>query len=58
MLTQDSWGVADALATRLTEKGLSVAKVGFEFGAKAVTEQEELSGHTYRADPGSEEQIA
>ena len=58
VLTQDSWGVADALATRLTEKGLSVAKVGFEFGAKAVTEQEELSGHTYRADPGSEEQIA
>ena len=58
VLTQDSWGVADALATRLTGKGLSVAKIGFEFGAKAVTEQEELSGHTFRADPGSEEQIA
>ena len=58
VLTQDSWGVADALATRLSAKGLSVAKVGFEFGAKSVTEQEELSGHTYRADPGSEEQIA
>jgi len=58
VLTQDSWGVADALASRLSEKGLSVAKVGFEFGAKAVTEQEELSGHTYRADPGSEDQIA
>ena len=51
VLTQDSWGVADALATRLSAKGLSVAKVGFEFGAKSVTEQEELSGHTYRADP-------
>ena len=58
VLTQDSWGVADALATRLSAKGLSVAKVGFEFGAKSVTEQEELSGHTYRADPGSEAQIA
>ena len=58
VLTQDSWGVADALANRLADKGLSVAKIGFEFGAKAVTEQEELSGHTYRADPGSEEQIA
>ena len=58
VLTQDSWGVADALATRLSAKGLSVAKVGFEFGAKSMTEQEELSGHTYRADPGSEEQIA
>ena len=58
VITQDSWGVADALAQRLTDKGLSVAKVGFEFGAKSVTEQEELSGHTYRADPGSEEQIA
>ena len=58
VITQDSWGVADALAQRLAGKGLSVAKVGFEFGAKAVTEQEELSGHTYRADPGSEEQIA
>ena len=58
VLTQDSWGVADALASRLSAKGLSVAKVGFEFGAKSVTEQEELSGHTYRADPGSEEQIA
>ena len=58
VITQDSWGVADALAQRLADKGLSVAKVGFEFGAKAVTEQEELSGHTYRADPGSEEQIA
>ena len=58
VLTQDNWGVADALATRLSQKGLSIAKVGFEFGAKAVTEQEELSGHTYRADPGSEEQIA
>ncbi|RJU88565.1 MAG: KR domain-containing protein, partial [Candidatus Poseidoniales archaeon] len=58
VLTQDSWGVADALATRLTAKGLSVAKIGFEFGAKMVTEQEELSGHTFRADPGSEEQIA
>ena len=58
VLTQDSWGVADALADRLVEKGLSVAKIGFEFGAKSVTEQEELSGHTFRADPGSEEQIA
>ena len=58
VLTQDSWGVADALASRLSAKGLSVAKVGFEFGAKSVTEQEELSGHTYRADPSSEEQIA
>ena len=48
VLTQDSWGVADALASRLSAKGLSVAKVGFEFGAKSVTEQEELSGHTYR----------
>ena len=58
VVTQDSWGVADALAQRLSDKGISVAKIGFEFGAKAVTEQEELSGHTYRADPGSEEQIA
>ncbi|MFL2961918.1 MAG: beta-ketoacyl synthase N-terminal-like domain-containing protein [Candidatus Poseidoniaceae archaeon] len=58
VITQDSWGVADALATRLTEKGLSVAKIGFEFGAKSVTEQEELSGHTFRANPNSEEQIA
>ena len=58
VLTQDSWGVADALAKRLSEKGLSIAKIGFEFGAKSVTEQEELSGHTYRADPDSEEQIA
>ena len=57
VITQDSWGVADALAKRLNEKGLSIAKIGFEFGAKSVTEQEELSGHTYRADPGSEEQI-
>jgi len=58
VITQDSWGVADALATRLSAKGLSIAKIGFEFGAKSVTEQEELSGHTFRADPGSEEQIA
>ena len=58
VLTQDSWGVADALAKRLSKKGLSIAKIGFEFGAKSVTEQEELSGHTYRADPDSEEQIA
>ena len=58
VLTQDSWGVADALALRLSEKGLSVAKIGFEFGAKSVTEQEELSGHTFRADPSSEEQIS
>jgi len=58
VLTQDSWGVADALASKLTEKGLAVAKIGFEYGAKSVTEQEELSGHTYRADPGNEEQIA
>jgi acyl transferase domain-containing protein/acyl carrier protein len=58
VITQDSWGVADALANRLSEKGLSVAKIGFEFGAKSVTEQEELSGHTFRADPASEEQIA
>ena len=54
---RDSWE-ADALASRLSAKGLSVAKVGFEFGAKSVTEQEELSGHTFRADPGSEDQIA
>ena len=58
VITQDSWGVADALANRLNKKGLSVAKIGFEFGAKSVTEQEEISGHTYRADPSSEEQIA
>ena len=58
VITQDSWGVADALANRLNQKGLSVAKIGFEFGAKSVTEQEEISGHTFRADPGSEEQIA
>ncbi|MDP6870030.1 MAG: beta-ketoacyl synthase N-terminal-like domain-containing protein [Candidatus Poseidoniaceae archaeon] len=58
VLTQDIWGVADALAVRLKERGLSIAKIGFEYGAKSVSEQEELSGHTYRADPGSAEQIA
>ena len=58
VLTQDNWGVADALAIRLEAKGISVAKIGFEYGAKSVSEQDELSGHTYRADPGSESQIA
>ena len=58
VLTQDNWGVADALETRMKSRGLSVAKIGFEFGAKSVTEQEELAGHTYRADPSSPEQIA
>ncbi|HIF46726.1 MAG TPA: acyltransferase domain-containing protein [Candidatus Poseidoniales archaeon] len=58
VLTQDSWGVADALALRLQERGIPVDKIGFEFGAKTVSEQEELSGHTFRADPGSPEQIA
>ena len=58
VITQDSWGIADALASRLKERGIPVAKIGFEFGAKSVTEQDELSGHTFRADPNSPEQIA
>jgi acyl carrier protein len=58
VITQDSWGVADALANNLAQRGISVAKIGFEFGAKSVTEQDELSGHTYRADPMRPGQIA
>ena len=58
VITQDSWGVADALADNLVQRGISVAKIGFEFGAKSVTEQNELSGHTYRADPMRPGQIA
>ena len=58
VITQDSWGVADALANNLVQRGISVAKIGFEFGAKSVTEQDELSGHTYRADPMRPGQIA
>ena len=58
VLTQDNWGVADSLATELHSKGFTVAKIGFEYGVKSVTEQEELSGHTFRADPSNEEQIS
>ena len=58
VLTQDNWGVADSLATELHSKGFTVAKIGFEFGVKSVTEQEELSGHTFRADPSNEDQIS
>ena len=57
VLTQDTWGVADALAERLSEKGINVAKIGLEYGAKTLTEQKENSGHTYRLDPLSEAQI-
>ena len=57
VLTQDTWGVADALAEILTEKGINVAKIGFEYGAKTLTDQVENSGHTYRLDPLSEPQI-
>ena len=58
VLTQDNWGVADSLAAELVSRGFNVAKIGFEFGAKSVTEQDELSGHTFRADPSDESQIS
>ena len=57
VLTQDTWGVADSLADRLSGNGINVAKIGFEYGAKTLTEQVENSGHTYRLDPLSESQI-
>ena len=57
-ITDDGWGLADAIVPLLEAKGLKTVRIGFEPGAKSLTEQNESGSTVYRLDPASSNQLA
>ena len=57
-ITDDGWGLADAMVPLLEAKGLNTVRIGFEPGAKSLTEQSESGSSVYRLDPASSDQLA
>jgi len=56
-ITDDGWGLADAMVPLLEAKGLATVRIGFEPGAKGLTEQSESGSTVYRLDPSSSDQL-
>ena len=56
-ITDDGWGLADAMVPLLKAKGLTTVRIGFEPGAKGLTEQSESGSTVYRLDPASSDQL-
>ena len=56
-ITDDGWGIAEHLCTRLEARGLSTVRIGFEVGIRDVSIQSEQGRTVHRGDPGNPEHI-
>ena len=56
-VTDDGWGIAEHLCTRLEARGLSTVRIGFEVGIRDVSIQSEQGRTVHRGDPGNPEHI-
>ncbi len=57
VVTDDGWGIAEHLCSRLEERGLSTVRVGFEVGIRDVSIQSEHGRTVHRGDPANPEHI-
>ena len=57
VITDDGWGIAEALCSRLENRGLSTIRVGFEAGIRDVSIQTEQGRTVHRGDPGNSEHL-
>jgi acyl carrier protein len=57
VITDDGWGIAEALCSRLETRGLSTIRVGFEAGIRDVSIQTEQGRTVHRGDPGNSEHL-
>ena len=57
IITDDGWGIAEALCSRLESRGLSTIRVGFEAGIRDVSIQTEQGRTVHRGDPGNNEHL-
>ena len=58
VVTDDGWGIAEALCQRLEADGMSAIRVGFESNIRDMSIQHEGKRTVYRADPGNPEHVA
>ena len=58
VITDDGWGIAEELCTRLEARGLSAIRVGFESEIRDMSIQVEGTRTVLRADPANIEHIA
>ena len=58
VVTDDGWGVAEALCQRLERDGMNAIRVGFESNIRDMSIQHEGKRTVYRADPGNPEHVA
>ncbi|MEC7254356.1 MAG: beta-ketoacyl synthase N-terminal-like domain-containing protein [Candidatus Thermoplasmatota archaeon] len=57
VVTDDGWGIAEHLCSRLEARGLSTVRVGFEVGIRDVSIQSEQGRTVHRGDPANPEHI-
>ena len=57
VITDDGWGIAEHLCSRLEARGLSTVRVGFEVGIRDVSIQSEQGRTVHRGDPANPEHI-
>ena len=51
VVTDDGWGIAEHLCSRLEARGLATVRVGFEVGIRDVSIQSEQGRTVHRGDP-------
>ena len=57
VVTDDGWGIAEYLCSRLEARGLSTVRIGFEVGIRDVSIQSEQGRTVHRGDPAKPEHI-
>ena len=57
VVTDDGWGIAEQLCSRLEARGLSTVRIGFEVGIRDVSIQSEQGRTVHRGDPGNQGHI-
>ena len=57
VITDDGWGIAEQLCSRLEARGLSTVRIGFEVGIRDVSIQSEQGRTVHRGDPANPEHV-
>ena len=58
VVTDDGWGIAEALCQKIEARGLAAVRVGFESDIRDMSTQMEGQRTVFRADPANPEHIA
>ena len=58
LVTDDGWGIAEAVCQRLAAQGLASVRIGFESKVRDPSEMNEGGRRVLRADPGNPDHLA